>query len=283
MHTTAKKSVANLEEVQPRRSSTWAELPLLLFTLLGQMAVGGFWSMLLLFPQRWRLGQYDATIAWLLPILLMGVCLGAATLASFAHLGTRKNAWRVLINLRRSWLSREILFTGLFGMGWLFSVLELVIWHRNTIATLGVTATLGLGLVYSMAQVYRLPAIPAWNTWRTNIGFLISALLLGVSGMAPLLQYETEITGIQVPSSQWITIGSGIMILLFLQLIWMPKQVHHTTIHHIRRGLIISGMGLAAMSFLLSGPHDFYNMFLSFLIIAMEEGLGRWLFYRSRE
>src|SRR5512138_2278827 len=39
------KHIANREEIQPQRSSLWHEFPLLAFTLLAQLAVGGFWSM----------------------------------------------------------------------------------------------------------------------------------------------------------------------------------------------------------------------------------------------
>ncbi len=41
------KHIANLEEVKPQRRSGWEEVPLLLFTLLTQAAVGGFWAMAL--------------------------------------------------------------------------------------------------------------------------------------------------------------------------------------------------------------------------------------------
>src|SRR5512140_1103650 len=107
-------------------------------------------------------------------------------LASLAHLGRKQRAWRALGNIRKSWLSREILFTGLFGAGWLFTILERVLWQRSTVEWIALTATFGIGLVYSMSKVYRLPAIPAWNTPRTNLVFMVSALLLGQSVMATL-------------------------------------------------------------------------------------------------
>ena len=114
MNTTETKSVANLEEIQPRVPSAWEELPLILFTLLAQMAVGGFWAMTWMFPSLWSLVEYDATGLRLLPAALIGACLGAGMLASFAHLGTKRNAWRALSHLRKSSLSREIYF-------WVFS------------------------------------------------------------------------------------------------------------------------------------------------------------------
>jgi len=282
MSTLEKKSVANLEEIQPRSTSTWEETPLMLFTLLGQMAVGGFWAMLWMFSPLWILAEYDTTRLRWLPTLLIGICLGAATLASFAHLGTRKNAWRVLTNLRRSWLSREILFTGLFGLGWVFSSLESVIWHRSSVLGLGITATLGLGLVYSMAQVYRLKAAPLWNSWRTNASFIVSALLLGQSLITSLLIFESNSIGIQLSASQRIIANGGILILLLIQLLLIRKQFPRSIHQDIRIGLILIGMILTAVNVIASVSHVLWITILSFLIIMLEEGVGRWLFYRSR-
>ena len=254
----------------------------MLFTLLGQMAVGGFWAMLWMLSPLWVLAEYDTTRLRWLPTLLIGVCLGAATLASFAHLGTRKNAWRVLTNLRRTWLSREILFTGLFGLGWLLTLVESMIWHQPSVIDLGVTATLGLGLVYSMAQVYRLKAAPRWNSWRTNAGFIISALLLGQSLMTSLLVFESNILGIHLSSIQWIMLEGGIIILLLTQLVLMRKHISQPIRHNIRVGLILIGIVLIAVNAIPSTALALWITILIFLIIMLEEGVGRWLFYRSR-
>ncbi len=266
MQNAERKSVANAEEVRPRLPSVWEELPLILFTLLGQTAVGGFWAMLWTFPPLWASARQETAVLQLLPI---GVCLGAGMLASLTHLGTKKNAWRALGNLRRSWLSREVLFTGLFGAGWLFTILERASWQRGTIEGMALTAASGLGLVYSMSKVYRLPAIPAWNTWRTNAVFMVSALVLGQSLMATLLAHESDLT------------GGIILVLLSLQLLLMHKWLPDYPLHHIRIGLIIVGMILTVMSFFPSGAAHTWVSMLIFLIVVTEESIGRWSFYRA--
>lgn len=202
-------------------------------------------------------------------------------LASLAHLGTKKNVWWALSNLRRSWLSREILFTGLFGAGWLFTILESAIWRRSTIEWMGLTAALGLGLVYSMSRVYRLPAIPAWNTWRTNAVFMVSTLLLGQSIMAVLLSYELNTNDTQVVSIQWLIVGVGILILLLIQLLLMHKQFSRYPFHQIRIGLILAGMALTMMSIFLSGVLHIWISALVFLIVVTEETIGKWSFYQA--
>jgi len=264
MNTPEEKFVGNLEEIRPRLPSRWEELPLLLFTLLIQIAVGGFWAMLWMFPHA---GDSTTLSHWM-PQLLIGICLGAGMLASLAHLGTKRNAWRALGNLRKSWLSREVLFTGLFGIGWLFTTVITLIWHRSTAEGTALTAALGLGLVYSMSRVYRLPAVPAWNTWRTNAVFMVSTLLLGQSIMATLLPYGSTLT------------NSMILILLLAQLSLMHKSLSRDPFHHIRIGLILAGMALTIMSLFLGDAASIWLNTLILLTIVTEEGLGRWLFYQ---
>ena len=281
MSRTEQKSVANLEEIQPLIPSAWEDIPLILFTLLGQLAVGGFWAMSWIFPPLWALAVHGTPILRLIPSLTIGISLGAGMFASFAHLGTKKNAWRVPGNLRRSWLSREILFAGLFGLGWLITTLEGVFWQRNTLEWMALTSTFGLGLVHSMSQVYRIPAAPGWNTWRTNAGFLVSALLLGVSAMAPLLSYESKMTAIQVPPLFRMVIGGFFLALLFMQLALLRKRSSDCIYQRTRVSFILIGIALTIMGLLPSLHADWQNIPI-FMIVAIEEGLGRWLFYRSR-
>ena len=272
MDTMEKKYVANLEEIQPRVQSGWEDVPLILFTLLAQIAAGGFWAMFWMF----------SSMRSLTASLVIGICLAGGMLASFAHLGRKKNAWRALTRLRKSSLSREILFAGLFGLGWLFTVLEMILWRRNSFEGLAVTAILGMGLIHNMSQVYRFPAAPGWNTWRTNVGFMISALLLGNSIMASVLAYEARVGGGQLPFGQWLPICSGILILLFTQFVLMRKQSSHPLGHNIRIVLMLGAMELIVVSLLPFEWDRIWIIALIFLMILAEEGLGRWLFYESR-
>ena len=274
MLTSQEKSVANLEEIRPRTPSAWDEVPLMLFTLLGQLAVGAFWVL-------WMMTDRLMPTLSLIPHLIIGASLGVGLLASFAHLGTKRNAWRVLAHLRRSWLSREILFAGLFGLGWLSTTLPSAIRQQVMFEAMAVTSIFGIGLVYSMGQVYRIPAAPGWNSWRTNASFMVSALLLGLSVMVPVLVYETETTGILLPAIQWRIMGSGILILLVAQLMLIRRQFSKSTLTHIRIGWILIGIILTIVVIL--HPSDIYWLGVPvFLIVALEEVLGRWLFYQSR-
>jgi anaerobic dimethyl sulfoxide reductase subunit B (iron-sulfur subunit) len=199
MFTPTERHVANLEEIQPRTQTGREDLPLILFTLLGQTAAGSIWVMTWMFVASWALIEYDAIFLRLLPTLLISPCLGIGMLASLTHLGNKKNAWRVFSNVKRSSLSKEVLFTGLFGLGLLLVLLGIILHKRPDIFLL-LASVAGVGMVYHMAQVYRLPAAPGWNNWRTNVGFFVSAFLLGNAAMIPLLIFESNMTGIQIPS-----------------------------------------------------------------------------------
>ena len=270
MNRPEKKFVANLEEIRPHILSRWEDAPLILFTLFTQLAVGGFWAMLWTFPVTWALPKQNTGLSHLLPLLVIGACLGIGLLASLAHLGTKKKAFFALRNLRRSWLSREVLFTGLFGIGWLIATLASLVWQRGTMAWMALTAALGLGLVYSMAQVYRLRTVPAWNTWRTNMGFMVSALLLGQTVMMTLLSYESK------------AIYGIVLILLLGQLALIDKQVPQSPLHTIRSGFILIGVMMSTIGLLFTNLEVTWLNLLITLIVLIEEGIGRWLFYRSR-
>lgn len=153
------------------------------FTLLAQLAVGLFWALLL---AGWAAGGGIVPGAGL---LLVGPLLLAAAAVSVLHLGSPLGAWRALSNQRGSWLSREILFLALFGGGWALSV-----WLLRTGPADGLrhvveaaTGLCGLGLVYSMARVYRLRTVPGWGGWLTPAAFLLAAGSVGGLAGALLL------------------------------------------------------------------------------------------------
>ncbi len=281
MKNSQEKTVANLEEIEPRHPSAWEEAPLILFTLLGQLAVGGFWAMYWMFPPLWTLTDRFTTSLRLVPFLVTGLSLGIGLFASFAHLGTKRNAWRALTHLSHSWLSREVLFAGLFGLGWLVSAGGNLFLQRTSVDIMGVTCALGLGLVYSMAQVYRLRSAPGWNSWRTNAGFFVSALLLGLSVMSPVLSYEARMSGIPVPPIFWMFIGCSILLCFVAQLIMMPKRTSDASYQAIRTGMIWFGGALTIIGILSSSSANWLGLLL-FFVVLIEEILGRWLFYRSR-
>ena len=259
------KRVANREEVR-QRISRWDEAPLVAFTLLVQMAVGAFWAMLWLLP--------DVRLQ-LLPMLGIGLCLAAGMTASFAHLGTKRNAWRALQHLRKSWLSREILFTLLFGAGWLAT--RVVTLLRVDIRPLQwLTALLGVELIHCMSRVYRLHSIPAWDTWRTEARFFLSAALLGTLGMIPLL------AGLRVPLLQWSQAGALVLLLLLARAVLERSQTLLAATRTLQFELILMGMIACAAIFFIPGWLGVYASVALLLIVLTGQVVERWSFYQAR-
>jgi DMSO reductase iron-sulfur subunit len=189
----------NPEEVQPSRAEGFRSL--VAFTLLGQLAVGLYWACTAALGERAaRGGCAPAARRW--PSSDRGVIACCCTWPTSSRVAC-------LANLRQSWLSREILFVGLFALGWLGAVLLARAapargsWHELVFAAI---ALLGLGLVSAMARVYRLRTVPAWDTVRTLRSFLLTALVLGGLG-ASLLLGLSRAPGVD-------TVGSGVLFVL---------------------------------------------------------------------
>ena len=103
------------------------------------------------------------------------ILLGVGALASLEHLSDPTVSFYTITNVGTSWLSREILFVGLFGAGLLLWLITLNAWARR------LAAILGLAFVYVMSRVYTIPTVPFWNSLFTYWLFLATSLLLGSS------------------------------------------------------------------------------------------------------
>ncbi|MBI2340697.1 MAG: dimethyl sulfoxide reductase anchor subunit [Deltaproteobacteria bacterium] len=158
---------------------------LVLLTVLTQLAVGGFGSLLIL---EWlnyfkSLPEFFGRFLNIAHLAMLGTVLLALN-ASFFHLGRPLHAVRALKMWRRSWLSREVLFFSLFAgsamayslLGWQ-KIYPLVFPVRGLFGIL--VALFGLTGVYCSAMIYRVPARPSWDSWRTPVAFLATAFILG--------------------------------------------------------------------------------------------------------
>jgi len=162
--------------------------PLILLTLLSQVAVGVLCATtaLALAARLGVAGVSDPGLAarsGLLGGLWASAAVGAAAMvASVFHLGRPGRAWKAMRNLRRSWLSREVAllsaFAGLAGVGALVASLV----GAGTSLSLGLDAAgslVGVAGLYASARLYRIPARPAWDSPRTIVSFMTTALAVG--------------------------------------------------------------------------------------------------------
>jgi anaerobic dimethyl sulfoxide reductase subunit B (iron-sulfur subunit) len=258
------KVVSNQEELQPQylpgniqRATAKREIPLVGFTLLTQAAAGLAVFCLMLSPIP-------------LPVLLsIGILLVAGACTSFLHLGRKRNAWRSILHLKKSWLSREILLAGLFGATWVFQVGEQWIWKTNPRPWL--MAILGLGFVYCTARVYFLRAVPAWNSWRTPATFLLSALILGALGI-----------NIFTPHPGWLIIAA-IGMLAETGLISTSQSADGGKTGRLRIAFLGLGfLGALIMTFVPQVNHAWIALLILLIAVAAEI-MGRWHFYAERK
>ncbi len=137
----------------------------MLFTLLSAGLVGVMAS--------------SAGRAWVsLPTFL--ALAGLAGAASTLHLGRKLRAWRAVLNLRRSWLSREVaLFTAFCAAS---------AWHLSGVGTSRWSAlaagVLGFALLYAMDRVYdvtRTPGVAFHSARMLLTGLLAAAWAAGVT------------------------------------------------------------------------------------------------------
>jgi len=270
---------------------------LVAFTVLGQMAVGLFWAQAL---SGWAVSGSEE---WLRgPSMLAGALMLAAGLAALLHLGTPRNAWRALGNLRSSWLSREVALSGAFIVGWTLTVVA----RGAGAAALAVTASVltalaGAALVYAMARVYRLRTVPGWDTRLTNASFFLTAVWSGALGAAITLD-ATAVPGAGQGAVRALT-AVGVLALASeaaLEAAWRtrrravanlvdaglnpPAEAHRAT--RWRAGLLGAAVASGAVAWLLAEPGTPTSTARLALAIALGAAVagavvGRGRFYAS--
>jgi formate dehydrogenase iron-sulfur subunit len=167
---------ANFYTVKPSHHHT----PLVVMLVLTQLSAGAFFI--------------DAAGATVIPAevgstlgpvhSLVAVTLGLAALAaSLLHLGRPLYAFRALLGLKTSWMSREILAFGLFAplailyatSFWFAPLAPLQGFLRATVATTGTAGVLCSVLIYHVTRR------AWWNAPATASKFFLTAAILGLA------------------------------------------------------------------------------------------------------
>jgi len=162
-----------------------AHWPLVSMLVLTQLSVGAFLMELiaeLLSDGRGLHGMHSvhAGIA-----LLFGlVALGASTL----HLGRPHLAFRAVLGLGSSWLSREIVAFGVFallavlyaGSGWMAGLETQAGKSLQIVLGSGVVGA-GLAGIFCSIMIYQCTRRPLWSGPATAIRFLLTTVVLGLS------------------------------------------------------------------------------------------------------
>lgn len=272
--------VGNREEIFPSQPSVIArdEIPLIIFTLLAQMAIGTFGAIFMVF-----LSFFNKPVAGqmiFIPFMAVGMIMTFALIVSMFHLKTPKNAWRVLNHLRKSWLSREILFTLGFAGLWV-TLAGLTIFRTITshiqILIAAITLISGLAALYCMQRVYQLRSMPAWNSVRTLGEFIISTVGLGCWLTGALLSGNNP-HGILT----WIALAGVLTFLASILILFSIPVLENESLRRWRFGLLLAGLAGGTALILWTSGTWIAGWFGVFIIALAEETIGRWLFFLRR-
>jgi len=162
-----------------------SHLPLVFMLVLTQLSVGAFLVSQLLVSGPWAHQEIAATVR---PShALAGLVVGLIGMnAAVFHVGRPKRAYRALLGLRTSWMSREILALGVFaGFACLHAAaIGIAVSRPDWLPAadgLGyLTAASGLAAVGCSVMIYAKTHRPYWSAGRTATRFLLTAVVLGV-------------------------------------------------------------------------------------------------------
>jgi len=174
-----------------------AHLPLVVMLTLTQLAVGAFIVDLVLGRVLGTLagrglGFTNALFALALALAAMG--------ASSLHLGRPQYAFRAVLGLRTSWMSREIVTLGLFAFAGLAYAGCLAIGRVAWAAPLAaVAAGAGVAGVVCSVMVYAATRRDHWRGSLTGLKFAMTTLLLGLATVMMVSTVSTVVAGLAHP------------------------------------------------------------------------------------
>ena len=173
-----------------------AHPPLAIMLVLTQLSVGSFVADLML---RWLTNRSNGSVPTFDAVVIASVGV-VALAASTLHLGRPFYAYRAVIGLRHSWLSREIVAFGAFtGLAVPYAAALLVGWPDNDALLramgAGVTAFGLCGLACSVL-IYTTTHRASWRPLNVTAKFVGTAAILGSMTVA----WATVITAFARPS-----------------------------------------------------------------------------------
>ncbi len=190
------------------------ELPLVFFTVLGQAAVG----MTLIAAMRRHATDSGGPVfagrnEWLTALIILGVGMAA----SLFHLGHPTGSPRTLVHLSTSWLSREVLMLGLFGVLLVIGFLTVPQTSGSSVL-ITLTALVGLAGLIASGLTYAPPSFPALNNGVPVLLFLLTALIMGPAVCSYFTSEDTQalLTGILGTA-----LILGLVMNLILPSVWM--------------------------------------------------------------
>lgn len=218
--------------------------PLVWLTVLSQVAVGSSLTT--------GNGTQRIVAAALAVVALVGAQL---------HLGRPAAAWKALRNLRRSWLSREVLLLSAYAG---LAVLAVA----APFLALPAVVVGGAG-IYASARLYVVPGRPAWDTPLTIVRFFATALALG-----------WLVTGHARPGAAVAALGVAATALNWVRLVRRPDQAWSGSVR-LELGWFRpwTALRVALVLVVVVGAALHAPPLALLPLLAVSEVIGRWLFF----
>lgn len=217
------------------------ELPLVIFTVLAQTAVGItiFASIGILLNKISQ--QVFTKSLW---IALFTLTIGG--IASIFHLGQPLRVFNVLAGVGRSPISNEIILIILFG-GFLSSAAICSITGKESLTkVLAVLASIaGVALIFVIPAIYTIETVPQWDTNFTSIYMLLTVFSMGAA-VVYLLSLDRMFAYVAATS---LLIGMTIIPLYFTHIgLTEPSLLNQDIVFWIMKLVLAS---FAILSFIL--------------------------------
>ena len=232
------------------------ELPLILFTLLTQVAVG---MAVFAALRQWAVVE-GATVKtrneWIAILVL--VILGV--FAAFFHLGKPLGVFRMLTSIGTAWLSREILTFALFGI--LAAVTFYLVYTKVSNGwMLKVTALVGLLAVFSTGMAYASVALDAIDNVLPLVFFMLTVFTLGPAVACYFVEEKSQplLTSILSP-----TLLASLVVRFTVPFVWLSGN---------------AVMSASGQNFLTSPLHWLHlvALLVGFEIVRRGKSLPSWL------
>ncbi|MTD37055.1 hypothetical protein GIX45_00105 [Erwinia sp. CPCC 100877] len=159
-----------------------AELPLIIFTLLVQGAVGLTVAILLFqLATRNTLPAGEIRHIILPPLMITAIATACGLAASTLHLGYPLNALNALRHVTSSWLSREIVFASLYLAAVGLAAILALFFRKFSIPLQLTAGVLGAIDIFCMGAIYVHSSVATWTHFNTWVVFFGAALSIGAT------------------------------------------------------------------------------------------------------
>lgn len=271
------------------------EWALLILTVCIPAVVGGFLFLWMTSKKLEKAGQETYQVMKLPLIVLAGLSI-IGLFAAFFHLGTPTHAFYTVLGFGRSWMSNEIVVTGVFiALACITAGLALLQKKVNPLLML-LTGIVGLVDVFCMAKLYAVTQINGWNNINTYLVFYGTVFTLGPVLSASLMgiKLKGETLHEIVKSAFFITIfgiaiqaiGTAIFSVSIpdVQMINGASAVESLSAYGgmitVRWVLEVAGLILLGVLALTTVHKINYSVvYVALLILIIAEAMSRYAFY----